>query len=387
MLSDPSGFIDIGSTLTDMPSFLAFARVPATGWSLGLVIPRDEILWEVVSLYRTQVIVTALILVAMLVVATILARSITRPLRDMVAATGRIAEGNLDVVLPGTESEDEIGVLAKAFEHMTVDLKKYIRDLTEATAAKERIESELAIAARIQRSMLPTIFPAYPEREDFDIYAVMEPAKLVGGDFYDFFLIDDDHLCLAVGDVADKGVPASLFMAVTIFLIHAAASRGEPPHEILSLLNEQMCPGNDSCTFVTVFCGIIDLRTGQIAFSNAGHEPPLLTGGGAAAEEFPVPGAPALGIKQDAEFMTESMILSPQQTIFAYTDGVTDALNECQEMYSENRLKRTIDSIYRGDPKAPVGEVLRDLEQFRHGAEQFDDITLLAFTYCRKPTD
>ncbi|MFH1115062.1 MAG: SpoIIE family protein phosphatase, partial [Pseudomonadota bacterium] len=328
MLAEPSGFADIGTSLNPRGSFLAFARIPSTGWSLGIVIPRDEILAQLTGLYRKQIGIATLIVIGMLALTLALAASITGPLRRMATVTARVAQGDLDVDLADIRSHDEIGNLAQAFQSMTVSLKKYIHDLMEMTGAKQRMESELAIAAQIQRSMLPSRFPAFPERKDFDIYAVMEPAKMVGGDFYQFFLIDEDHLCMAVGDVADKGVPASLFMAVTTFLIRVAAGQGASPDQILSVVNRQLSRENETCTFVTIFCAVLDLRSGELTYSNAGHDAPFIAGPGQEFIMLPIPAGPAVGLIDAPVYVAERMMIEPGSMLFAFTDGLTDALNE-----------------------------------------------------------
>lgn len=382
-LSRESGFMEVGETIGSGPSFIIFSQVPATGWVLGLWIPRDEVFGHVTRMYRTQLIGVLTLLLIMLGVALVAVNSITRPLREIVIATEKVAEGDLDIDLPHSGANDEIGALSRAFERMTVDLKKYIQDLTEITAAKERMESELEIASRIQMSMLPTRFPAYPDRHDFDIYAIMEPAKQVGGDLYDFFLIDDDHLCVAVGDVSDKGVPAALFMAVTIFLIQAAAAKGRGPEEIMEILNEQVSKGNDTCFFVTLFCGILDLRTGEMRFSNAGHEPPLIIRPGEAPADVNSQRSPALGFLPGFEYQSQSLFLKEGDMILAYTDGITEALNRDRQMYTKERLEATIRLKNWKDPESLVESVFTDLAEHVDRAPSFDDLTLLAVQFQR----
>ncbi|MDQ7784189.1 MAG: SpoIIE family protein phosphatase [Desulfomonilaceae bacterium] len=381
MLDEASGFADIGTLLSDRESFLAFARIPSTGWSLGIVVPRDEILAPLTGLYKKQVGIATLIVIGLLALTLVLAASITGPLRRMVAVTARVAHGDLDVDLTDIRSHDEVGNLARAFQSMTISLKKYIRDLMEMTGAKQRMESELEISAQIQRSMLPSRFPAFPERNDFDIYAVMEPAKMVGGDFYQFFLIDEDHLCLAVGDVADKGVPASLFMAVTTFLIRVAAGQGASPDQILSLVNRQLCLENDTCTFVTIFCAILDLRTGELRYSNAGHDAPLVLGPAKDVMPLPIPPGPAAGLVDSPTYRTETTVLESNAILFAYTDGLTDALNEKQEPYSDERLVHLLNSLDSRDVESVVKSVKEDVARFCGGTEQFDDLTVLAVRF------
>ena len=205
MLAETVGYVEGKSNFTGRDSLLAFARLPHTGWSVGVVFPKSELFAKISSLKKTMIGLAFGGLALLVAVSFLSARSLTEPLRTMARATKRIAEGDLNVDLSHIARQDEVGQLADAFTKMTQDLQKYIKDLTETTAAKQRIESELNIAARIQRSMLPSKFPAFPDRNEFDIYALMRPAKEVGGDFYDFFLVDEDHLCVVVGDVSGKG--------------------------------------------------------------------------------------------------------------------------------------------------------------------------------------
>jgi sigma-B regulation protein RsbU (phosphoserine phosphatase) len=252
------------------------------------------------------------------------------------------------------------------------------------TAAKERMESELEIAARIQRSMLPSSFPAYPDRDDFDIYAIMEPAKEVGGDLYDFFLMDDNHLCMAVGDVSDKGVPAALFMAVTIFLIQAAAAKGRGPEEILEILNEQVCKGNDNCFFVTLFCAILNLETGEMRFSNAGHEPPIIIRPGRPTADIKAPRSPALGFLPGFEYQFQSLYLQEGDMVLAYTDGITEAMNKEGQMYTKERLEAAIRSKAWEDPQTLVEAAFKDLGEHVDSAPRSDDLTLLALNFRQR---
>ncbi len=210
------------------------------------------------------------VLVISLVVAVLSIRRVVRPLGRLADATARIAQGDLDVEIPQVASRDEIGALSVAFENMRRALKDYIANLARTTAAKERIESELKIAHAIQMSFLPRRLSPADERPEFALEGFLEPAKEVGGDLYDYFFVDDDHLFFTVGDVSDKGVPAALFMAVTKTLIKAIASAATPPSEVLTRVNRELCSENTETMFVTVFCGILDLRTGELRYSTAG---------------------------------------------------------------------------------------------------------------------
>jgi len=384
MLANRMGFTDIGESLSNKDSFLGFGRLGSTGWSLGVVYPKNELFEDITRLHAKIAGIAGAALAMLLLLSVILAGSITSPLRKMVGATAKVASGELDLELPAVNRRDEVGRLARAFANMTVDLKKYIRELTETVAAKERIEGELGVAAEIQRSMLPSVFPAFPDRDDFDIYAVMHPAKEVGGDFYQFLLVDENHLCVAIGDVSGKGVPASLLMAVTTSLIRIEASGGMPPDEMLGRLNKHLVQGNDTCMFVTVFCGILNLTTGEFKYANGGHETPFIVKPDNEIVSFPLPGGPVVGIMPEMEFPLETTFLMPGDSIFMYTDGVTEAFNANEELYSKKRLSERLQAACNSPVKGIVEEIDNSVAEFAKGVPQADDITILGVKFSGK---
>lgn len=256
----------------------------------------------------------------------------------------------------------------------------------ETIRTKELIESELSVAREIQMSIVPKIFPAFPERSEFDIYAVLEPAKEVGGDLYDFFLLDGDHLCVTIGDVSGKGVPASLFMAVTKTLIKAKADISLGPEEILYQVNNDLCRDNDSGMFVTVFLGILTISTGEMAFTNGGHNTPYIIGKTGEVRALPkVPGL-ALGVMEDFVFKRASVNIGEGDLLAMYTDGVTEAMNPTEELLGETRLEDMLTSFGGSSAKDAVGHILEGTKGFAAGATQSDDITIMALRYniCEK---
>jgi len=381
MIKGESGFIPFHSIVTGKLCRVFYAPIPSTGWSLAVLFPQDELMADVARLNRIVVILglAGVLLLAMAVV--FIARSITKPLRAMAAATETIATGNLDAELPSVKSRDEVGKLTEAFEYMKKSLKAYIQQLMEATAAKERIESELNIAHEIQMSILPKIFPPFPNRVEFDLYAVIEPAREVGGDFYDFYEVDDDHLCFVMADVSGKGVPASLFMAVAKTLIKANACQGFPPDEVLTRVNNELSRDNESAMFVTVFCGILNTKTGEVFYSNGGHNPPLLLRN--TGEITFVETAPSLvvGALDDMVYTMARLVLKPGESLFLYTDGVTEAMNREGEFFSEQRLISELRTLREKPIKEIISQVKERVMAFSEGVPQSDDITMMVLIF------
>lgn len=251
----------------------------------------------------------------------------------------------------------------------------------ETQHTKELIESELSVAREIQMSIVPKIFPAFPERPEFDVFAILEPAKEVGGDLYDFFLLDDDHLCFTVGDVSGKGVPASLFMAVTKTLIKAKADIKLGPDEILFQVNNELCKDNESGMFVTEFLGILTISTGDVVFSNGGHNIPYLLRKNGEIEALPkIPGM-ALGVMEDVEYVYASLKLNAGDSLVLYTDGVTEAMNPVGELLNEQRLENILRECEEKTAQEEVEHILQSTRQFVNGASQSDDITILVMKY------
>ena len=248
-------------------------------------------------------------------------------------------------------------------------------------AEEERIHAELNVARKIQADALPSVFPAFPGRTDFDIYALMDPAKEVGGDFYDFFLVDETHLAVVIGDVSDKGVPAALFMMTTKTLLKARACLGGTPSEILRDVNDQLCVGNQSGMFVTVYFAVIDLTTGECHSANAGHEHPALRRKGGRFELVKYDHDPMLGLMPGLTYSDRGFRLSSGDTLLVYTDGVPEAKNPGGQMYGMSRMMDALNCARDGDAAGLLGDLRADVRAFVGKSPQFDDITLLAVTY------
>jgi sigma-B regulation protein RsbU (phosphoserine phosphatase) len=315
----------------------------------------------------------------LIIIAFLVSNSITRPIKFICNATDRLSKGDFDITLPKIERNDEIGRLIENFDHMRTRLKDYIQQIALTTAKNEKIMSELSIAREIQHGILPKIFPPYPEYNGLDIFALLDSAKEVGGDLYDFALFDDNKLYICIGDVSGKGVPASLFMAVGKTLLKSTMLSLKDPAKALFYANNELSENNDSCMFITVFCGIIDLNTNMLIYANAGHNPPLIIKE-RSAEFLELISSPPLGAMTDINFENQTIRLSIDESLLLYTDGVTEAMTSNKELFSADRL---LDTVCRFKPKTSeecIKNIKNKLISFVDGAEQSDDITMLCLS-------
>lgn len=273
---------------------------------------------------------------------------------------------------------DEIENLFDAFHQMEQDINQYIEDITFVTAEKERIGAELNVATQIQADMLPRIFPPFPDRKEFDIFASMHPAKEVGGDFYDFFLVDEDHLALVIADVSGKGVPAALFMVITKTLIKNQMMMGTSPKAALEAVNNQLCENNEAEMFVTVWLGVYEISTGKVRAANAGHEYPAIRRKGGGFELFKEPHGFVLAGMENARYREYEFELHAGDTLFVYTDGVPEATDAVQTLFGTGRMMGALNKAPDANPKNLIEGVKNDIDRFVGEAMQFDDITMLA---------
>ena len=279
------------------------------------------------------------------------------------------------------QTEDEIQETAESIATMESDIIKYIDNIQTITAEKERIGAELNVATQIQADMLPRIFPAFPGRKDIDIFAAMDPAKEVGGDFYDFFLVDDDHLCMVMADVSGKGVPAALFMVIAKTLIKNQALLGRDPSEILYNVNNQLCDGNEVEMFVTVWLAVVELSTGKGKAANAGHEHPCLCRKGGKYELVEYRHSPAVAVMEGMKFREHDFELRPGDKLFVYTDGVPEATSAQKELFGSERMLDALNQDPEAEPAQVLVNVRAAVDGFVKEAEQFDDLTMLCLEY------
>ena len=367
--------------------YYAYTPVSSANWKFCVHIPESLVLAPVKAMERNIVaaIIAFIVILALIILCVVLmvrrfSRNLTAPLIALGKDAQTISSGDLDYRAE-IRSNDEIGDLAKSFNGMAASLKEYIENLTAVTAEKERIGAELDVATHIQKSMLPCIFPAFPDRKEFDVYATMNPAKEVGGDFYDFFMVDDTHLAVVMADVSGKGVPAALFMVIGKTLIKDHTEPGISLGDVFSDVNNMLCDSNSEGLFITAFEGVLDLVTGEFRYVNAGHEPPYICKQGEGYEAYRIKAGFVLAGMEDLRYREGSLQLSAGDRIFLYTDGVTEATDAENQLYGSERLHRVLNDHLDANPEALLAAVKADVDRFVGDAPQFDDITMLCMEY------
>ena len=362
-----------------------YTTVPCTGWALGLFRPEAQVLAPLVRLNQISALVAVVSLALLLIPALGIAWSVSRPLRRLAEAAQRLATGDFEEPLPPVRSQDEVGQLTGAFEQMRQDLSHYIADLTATTTAKERIAGELSAAREIQMSIVPKLFPPFPNWPDVDLHAMLIPAREVGGDLYDFLLLDESYLYIAIGDVSGKGVPASLLMAVGKTLLKSTMQTVRDPARAMAMVNQELAEDNDSCMFITMFCGILNLKTGNLIYANAGHNPPFLARCSGTIDRLDEPPGPALGIVPGITYENRSRHVYAGELLVLYTDGVTEAMNPANVMFEEEGLLAHIRRDGQQGAKPFLAGLAAAVHTHAAGAEQSDDITALAVRYRALP--
>jgi len=358
-----------------------YIQFPTNKWSLGLIIPHDEMFADLKKL-NIYIIILGLFGLMILLVFTIrIIKKQIEPLSKFSKSAFIIAEGNFNAELPEIKTNDEMKQLRDSFVFMQKELSDYVSNLKATTSAKEKIESELRIAKEIQLGMIPHIFPPFPNLPEIDLYATLISAREVGGDLYDFFLIDDNLLCFAIGDVSGKGVPSSLFMAVTRTLLRSTAEKGKSTADIVKSLNKTLSLNNDSNMFVTLFVGIIDTKTGTLTFCNAGHNPPVLIRENGETGFFPITKSIPVGLFEDYEYIEETSKIFDKDQLFLYTDGVTEAEDIDNNLYGNDKLLDIISKNKKSSPKELIEVVKNDISVHVNGHTQSDDLTMLSIIY------
>ena len=326
----------------------------------------------------------AIVLMVILSQAVYLNWALITPVRRITDEAFRFAGENCPAqvkLVDQIHNRDEIGQLAASIDRMEEQVGEYIDNLTTITAEKQRITTELTLARRIQEAMLPHQFPPFPERKEFELYASMTPAKAVGGDFYDFFLIDEDHLGLVMADVSGKGIPAALFMMICKTILQSCAMLGQSPAEILTKTNEALCSNNQVDMFVTVWTGILEISTGLLRAANAGHEYPALRRAGGNFELYKRKHGLAVAAMGGVSYREYELQLFPGDALFVYTDGVPEAIDAREQAFGTERLLHALNLDPAAGPEELLRNVRREMDAFVKDAEPFDDITMLGFVY------
>ncbi|SFD05427.1 SpoIIE family protein phosphatase [Butyrivibrio sp. YAB3001] len=386
--------------------YVAYASIESTGWKMCIkspvstvIEPANEITSRIdkntedvvasVSEGMMQVAQSSLVLMAAILVLVIVfigrsSKKITDPLKQLEVDVRSISDGNLDIRTK-VNTDDEIGILAHSFNNMTDSLQKYIADLTEVTAREQRIASELNVATNIQESMLPRDFDEFcSAHNEFELFASMTPAKEVGGDFYDFFMVDEDHLAIVIADVSGKGVPAALFMVRAMTMIRNRALMGGSPGEVLTDANKQLFEGNEGSLFVTVWMAIIEISTGKGIAANAGHEYPAMRRKDENYDLIKYKHSPAIAIIGGIKVKEHEFEIHPGDTLFVYTDGVPEATNKDDELFGKERLVKALNREKEALPRKILANVKEDIDVFVDQAPQFDDLTMLALLWRGK---
>lgn len=390
---------------------VGYVPLQHNGWSVGLATAESEVLAPVVrnqenftnlttryvatseQLEREMaiffLIVSAVVVCLVVAFGKILAGHFVRPINELADGARTIAAGNLDKKLD-IHTGDEIEHLATCFNVMTDELKEHMRNVARTAAEKERLSAELSMAKEIQMSTLPRRFPPFPGHDGFGIYASLKTATEVGGDFYDFCLLDEDHLFFTVADVSGKGMAAALFMVISKTVLKNLVHTMGTDHDLAAVIshtNDQLCIENDAEMFVTAFAGLLELSTGRLTYVNAGHNPPLVYH--ADEKKFKYLDMErnfVLASMEGYGYKSQELTLVPGDWLFLYTDGLTEARAEPRELYGEQRLRDTLDRQKMDDvtPEGLISHVGESLEEFVGKAEQFDDITMMAISYCGK---
>ena len=382
-------------------NYVAYAKMDTVGWAFFIIVPKATVespttqMTESLSEIREKAGIEArnrlldtIAIMAMLLGAAVigaiaismrLSSRIVEPIQKLTEEVSAVQGDNLDFKWD-LDTGDEIQQLATSFQSLTERMKTYIDDIQKITADKERIVTELSLARQIQTSMLPCIFPPYPERNEFDIYALMNPAREIGGDFYDLFLIDEDHLALVIADVSGKGIPAALFMMISKTILQNCAMLGKSPGEILTLTNEALCNNNEAEMFITAWIGILEISTGILTCANAGHEYPFIRRGDR-FEMIKDKHGFIIGGLRDMSYQEYTLQLQPGDTIFVYTDGVPETHDPDQQMFGMEKLEEVINENPDDDCRQIIDRVWNAVEDFSREAPQFDDVTMLCVRY------
>lgn len=361
--------------------WINYRGLPSSHWSIGVIYPEAEMF---ASLHKINTILLFLIAVGLSLLSFFtykIVRKLTAPLKHFADSARLIAAGDFNVQLPEIKTQDEMKELYNSFTYMQKELAEYIVSLKESTTAKEKIESELRIAKEIQMAMIPHIFPPFPDLPQVDVFAMLKSAREVGGDLYDFFVIDGNKFCFAIGDVSGKGVPASLYMAVTRTLVRSISDKEISPSAIVGSLNKSLSSNNESSMFVTFFLGVLDLATGELKYCNAGHNPPVIIRRNGEVAMFEKTKFIPVGLFEDFDYGESNLQFGQGDKIFLYTDGVSEAENAENKLFGDENLMGIIRENADSSPKELIKKMGEGVSLHVNGHTQSDDITMMTIVY------
>lgn len=367
------GVKDVGN------SSMSSEVIAKTGWIVTCVVPLGDN--NDMTMIITLLVITMLMMLILAIVSCIIltVNWQLRPLGRIAEAANAISNGDFSYKIPEVSGHSDISHLRNSFVAMQQELVRYIADLRNTTEKKAGMERDLHIASQIQKGLLPKTFPAFPDRNDIDIYGLVVPAKEVGGDIFDFFM-RDEKLFFLIGDVSGKGVPASLFMMVVGHLFRNVGRYSNEPSIIVSGINSELANGNDQDMFCTLFCGVLDMETGMLSYCNAGHNAPILMTKGSTDFMKPCTNLPA-GAIADFSYQTESVQMQKDDALFLYTDGVTEAENKAMELFGDSHTLGIVELLKDASMKEMADGVFDALKTFADGNEQSDDITMLCLRW------
>ena len=378
-----SGSIQMkGSSVYGKPVIFFYAPVPDLNWGMCLVFSQENFFLPFKEFHIKAVGAMLLFLFVLFIFISWICHRSTKPLLDLSKIAIQYGEGDFTAPLPDIKSDDEIGVMTSAFHKMRDNLLKHIEIVKEAAIDVQKNQSELEIAKNIQQSALPVDFPSH---NVFEICASMRPARLIGGDFYDFFFIGEDKFAVLVADVSGKGIPAALYMMTAKALIKNTAKSGMGIAKVFTAVNNDLCSGNETNMFVTAFLAVLNLKTGVLEYVNAGHNPPFFYDE-SGYHAIDVKRNMILGGLENIQYVSEKIQMQKGQRLFLYTDGVSEAQNKSGEFYGEERLSRVLNQDMQS-PLHTLSLVQQDVSEFADGAEQSDDITMLELLYCGTDND
>ncbi|MFZ2657540.1 MAG: SpoIIE family protein phosphatase, partial [Victivallales bacterium] len=375
MLSGEGGFSRYNDFDTGRMKWIVFSPIKSSGWSFAAIIFEDTVMEPIYSHIKRSLVYLLAGLGIIAAIIFIMSSRITRPIGLLAEAVDRLGKGDLEAKVTGLKNTDEIGVLARAYNKMLGDLKENVESRISEETARKSVEAELNVAREIQLSLLPRKFPPFPDRNEFELHALNLPAKFMAGDFFDFFMLDDNTLAFVIADVSGKGVPAAMFMAVTRTMLRDVSMSLKSPAVVIKQISDLISMDNDKLMFVTIFYGHYNISTGEFCYVNAGHNPPYLIRKDGKMEEFE-PTGPLAAVFPEASYTEKTIRIQPDDTLVCFTDGVTESYAGKGELFGEDRLMKLLSEIHAEPVEMICNRISGDVLKYS-GGDLKDDVTLL----------